>query len=256
MLIGKIKSKIRAQARFQLARLESGRPKFSCPVCGFHGVFVDKREETGVRLYAQCPKCGALERHRLQSLAMRELESRRNFSKLRILHIAPEKFFEVRFRSACAEYVSADISGIGVDRKEDLTKLSFPNGSFDLVYASHVLEHIPDDRKALDEIRRVLVPGGIAVLPVPIVSDVTVEYGAPNPDEHDHVRAPGLDYFERYRPVFGQIDVYESASFPEKHQLYVYEDRSCWPTPKLPKRRRMLGKKHSDYVPVCCVAPR
>jgi SAM-dependent methyltransferase len=185
---------------------------------------------------------------------MQKVASQRDFSKLRILHMAPEPFFEARFRSAFAHYLSADISGQGVDRREDLTKLSFSDASFDFVYASHVLEHILEDHKALGEIRRVLAPGGIAVLPVPIVSDITVEYEAPNPEEHDHVRAPGPDYFDRYRRAFGRVDVFGSASFPEEHQLYIYEDRSCWPTPQLPNRRKMFSGASAGTASNLCAA--
>jgi SAM-dependent methyltransferase len=79
----------------------------------------------------------------------------------------------------CVRAVACYHCGRGVDRREDLTHLSFPDGSFDLVYASHVLEHILDDQSAIREIRRVLSVGGVAVLPVPIISNSTVEYGKP-----------------------------------------------------------------------------
>jgi len=139
----------------------------------------------------------------------------------------------------------------GVDRREDLTHLSFPDGSFDLVYASHVLEHILDDQSAIREIRRVLSVGGVAILPVPIISNSTVEYGEPNPFEVYHVRAPGLDYFDRYKKIFGRVQIFESMSFDPKFQVWIYEDRSNLPTPRMPKRPKMIGSVHADYVPVC-----
>jgi len=46
----------------------------------------------------------------------------------------------------------------------DLTALDIPDQSRTLIWCSHVLEHIPDDRKALTEMFRVLEPGGLAVL--------------------------------------------------------------------------------------------
>jgi SAM-dependent methyltransferase len=228
-----------------------GRPRFVCPICDYRGAFLDKYAETGRRSYVECPKCHALERHRLQWLVLRELEKEIDFRKLRVLHMAPEKFFVPHFRRCCGSYLTADIAAKGVDRKEDLTALSFEDESFDLVYASHVLEHISNDEAAIREIRRVLSPGGMAILPVPIVSDVTVEYGAPNPYEVDHVRAPGVDYFDKYRRAFDRVRVFESASFDSQFQVWIYEDRSGWPTDRMPQRRKMLGLKHSDYVPVC-----
>ena len=52
-------------------------------------------------------------------------------------------------------------------RHEDLTALTFPDGSFDLVITSETLEHVPDLDAALLEIRRVLAPGGRHVFTVP-----------------------------------------------------------------------------------------
>lgn len=49
----------------------------------------------------------------------------------------------------------------------DATVLPFPDAAFDAVLCSETLEHIPDDRGALDEIRRVLRPGGLLFLTVP-----------------------------------------------------------------------------------------
>ena len=49
----------------------------------------------------------------------------------------------------------------------DITKLPYSDVSFDLVICSEVLEHIPDDRKAIVEITRVLKQGGLLAVSVP-----------------------------------------------------------------------------------------
>jgi len=80
-----------------------------------------------------------------------------------------------------------------------------PDASVDVVLAVHVLEHVPDDRKALAELRRIIRPGGWAVLLVPLVAAVTFEdekivsaedrervYGHP-----DHWRSYGPDFGDR-----------------------------------------------------------
>ena len=46
---------------------------------------------------------------------------------------------------------------------------------FDVIYCSHVLEHVPDDRLAMGELRRVLKRAGWAVLLVPITAEQTIE---------------------------------------------------------------------------------
>jgi SAM-dependent methyltransferase len=253
MLLNRAISPIVLHIRLQALRLKTNRPRFVCPICRYAGVFCDRYADSGMRLHAECPKCRALERHRLQWLVLKELEKELPLYEMRVLHMAPESFFRRRLRPQCASYITADLNGKGVDQKEDLTRLSFPDASFDLVYASHVFEHIQDDGTAIKEVRRVLSPGGVAILPVPIVSEETIEYGTPNPREVYHVRAPGLDYFRRYSAVFDRVQMFSSADFDEQFQTYIYEDRSQWPTDIMPKRRKMLGARHLDYVPVCRV---
>jgi len=49
----------------------------------------------------------------------------------------------------------------------DVTNLPFKNSSFDIVICSEVLEHIPDDKRALSELVRILKPGKILAVSVP-----------------------------------------------------------------------------------------
>jgi ubiquinone/menaquinone biosynthesis C-methylase UbiE len=168
-----------------------------------------------------------------------------------MLHFAPETFFREFFSKRFGEYETADLVMKDVDHHVDLQGLPFEDQTYDFVFASHVLEHIPDDRKAISEIRRILKPNGIAVLPVPLVAEKTIEYPEPNPHEAYHVRAPGLDYFDRYDCHFSRVERFSSDSLPDKYQLFVFEDRSQWPTNECPLRPAMQGEKHIDIVPVC-----
>ena len=252
-----ILNRIAARANITLSRavlqFDPSRERFSCPICDYKGVFLSFNQEAGKRRNALCPRCRNLERHRLQWLVVKKLHEERDFSKLRVLHIAPEPFISGHLKSISASYLSADLYNENADRREDATNMSFPDGSFDLVYCSHVLEHIKDDRAAIAEIRRVLSPQGIAILPVPILADITVEYSAANPHEAGHVRAPGFDYFDRFRKVFQTVDMWSSADFDPLYQLFLYEDRSHWPTPTMPHRPPSIGLKHLEYVPICRV---
>lgn len=221
---------------------------WDCPICGYRGVFFEENE----RKNAKCPKCYGLERHRLQWLTVTRLASRKNLSSMRMLHFAPEHFLSVRFRALFKEYETADLNGRNVNYTADLTDLPFADASYDCVYASHVLEHVRDDRAALANIRRVLKPDGFAILPVPMFAGTeTVEYPEANPHEAYHVRQPGHDYYERYKPYFSKIEFYKSGDFPSAYQLHIYEDRSQWPTPLMPHKRPMPGYRHEDIVPVC-----
>jgi SAM-dependent methyltransferase len=236
-----------------LFKATSEGERFRCPLCGYFGPFRTKNADTGSRQHAQCPRCGSLERHRLQFLVLQTLSTRFDFSKLRILHVAPEMFIQKHLKKMFGSYVSTDLCQRGVDFHADLRSLPIESGSYDIVYASHVLEHIDRDRDAIAEIRRVLAPGGFAILPVPIVGLRTIEYSEPNPFEVMHFRAPGPDYFEKYREHFQEVECFKSNDFPSDFQLYVYEDRSNWPTERMPLRQPTMGEKHIDIVPVCFV---
>ena len=65
-------------------------------------------------------------------------------------------------KDAIAEGLTHNLS------RMDATNLDFPDSSFDRVYSLHTIEHVPDLRKALAEMERVLKPGGRLVLTYPI----------------------------------------------------------------------------------------
>lgn len=240
------------QVSRQIFRLQNiTKEKFECPVCGYVGPFRDINPPTGLRRHACCPGCGALERHRIQYLVVNVIVREKDVAGLSMLHFSPESFFRGIFSKMFGKYETADFDAQGVDYHVDIQKLPFRSETYDFIFASHVLEHIPDDKKALSEIRRILKPNGMAVLPVPLIAEKTIEYSGPNPNEAYHVRAPGFDYYERYKHCFSRVDMFNSDAFPAKYQLYVYEDRSQWPTKECPLRPAMQGKKHIDVVPVC-----
>jgi len=239
---------------FQIFLLRNfNKEKFECPICGYSGPFEDFNPPTGLRKHAKCPRCNAFERHRIQYLVVNKILNGINSSALKMLHFAPEPFFREFFSRRFGQYETADLNMRGVDHKVDLQELPFEDQSYDFVFASHVLEHIPNDEKAISEIRRILKPNGLAILPLPLVCEKTIEYSEPNPHETFHVRAPGFDYFDRYDRYFSKVDKISSDSLPSRYQLFIYENRSQWPTEECPLRPSMQGEKHIDIVPVCYV---
>lgn len=224
-----------------LRLLNRGKKEYCCPLCNYQGVFADSYPLMGERKDALCPSCLSLERHRLQFVTLKKVEHRFDFHNKRILHFAPEPVWRNYFQSITDDYHTADISGINVDFTIDMTAIPFEDESFDLVWASHVLEHIEDDIKALQEVKRILKPGGVAILPVPILSDQTVEYSEANEDEEMHWRSPGLDYFQtKYKEVFGTVEVFASEDFDPIHRVNVTSQnpQGEWYT-------------ENDYVPLC-----
>jgi len=86
--------------------------------------------------------------------------------------------------------------------------MEFSDHSFDVIICCHVLEHIRDDRKAMQEILRVLKPNGWAIIQVPIWAENTVEDPSVAKDQYEmlyghrgHVRRYGIDYPDRLREV-------------------------------------------------------
>lgn len=156
---------------------------------------------------AKCPRCGALERHRLLWFFL-ERETDLFERPGRMLHIAPEYALQRRLlRVEGLDYVSGDLDSALADHQVDVMDLPFEAASFDFLICNHVLEHVDDDRVALAEINRVLAPGGWAILMCPIdyrrattLEDPTVT----TPEERhrvfgqaDHQRLYGRDYPER-----------------------------------------------------------
>jgi SAM-dependent methyltransferase len=217
------------------------KPKFECPICGYYGAFKDK----GVRQHAKCPRCGENERARLQYLVFRQLFNDQDCRQLSILHIAPEKKFREIFKQTFGAYTCADMNRADVDVNCDIQSLPFADQSFDVVFASHVLEYPEDDRQAIREFRRVLKAGGIAILPVPIMHEYTQDLAVRNP--HTHIlHEPGLDYFERFQPYFRQVTLYRSDQFAAHHQLLIYGQQHK-PQPLYVAD----GQACVDIVPVC-----
>lgn len=99
--------------------------------------------------------------------------------------------------------------------KMDITNIQYPAEYFDVILCSHVLEHVPDDRKAMREFWRTLKPTGWAILLVPIMAEVTFEDPTiVDPQERliafgqeDHVRKYGRDYIDRLREAGFKVTV-------------------------------------------------
>ena len=94
-------------------------------------------------------------------------------SGLHVLHIAPEACFIKRFEKIHGDrYITADIESPLAKVKMDIHQIPFKENTFDVVLCNHVLEHVKDDIKAMNEIQRVLKPDGFAILQVPFFNPV------------------------------------------------------------------------------------
>ena len=190
--------------------------RYDCPICGYHGPFMDKNN----RLRAKCPKCGELERARMAMLVVNQIYDEKKASETDVLHVSPENFLRKIFKEKYKSYISSDLYREDVDHQFDIQSIPYPDNSFDMVFASHVLEYVKNDRQAIQEIKRVLRPGGLAFLPVPMLHDRTIDFEDRPPNKRI-IRETGIDYFDRYREVFSDVTVYEPSAFDKKFNLTI-----------------------------------
>ena len=187
-----------------MRRRLGGTARVSCPVCGFegHAFLVGLRSNWRVRPGTKCPQCHSRQRHRFLRLL---LADRYGIVEWRgpLLHFSPRGCLP-RFCLPAdgIQYVGADLDPSGADLCLDITALPFADGSVPHIICSHVLEHVPDHLSALAELRRVLSPGGIGFIAVPLFGETTTEFGRADPQLHDHVRAYGRDFGELLRQYF------------------------------------------------------
>ena len=165
-----------------------------------------------------CPRCGAQARHRALWLYLHERTHLFSGKGLRVLHFAPERALGQALAGAPGiEYVSADLEDPAAMEHFDITDIPHPDGSFDVILCIHVLEHVEDDRRAMRELRRILAPGGFAVVLVPLDLDRAETYEDPSitdPAERerafwqsDHLRLYGRDFADRLREAGFDVTV-------------------------------------------------
>lgn len=170
------------------------------------------------RQNALSPSTLSLERHRLMWLFLRDETSFFTYKKKqKVLHIAPEQCFLDLFRKQeNLSYITCDLESPIADIKADICNLPFEGNSFDVVFCNHVLEHIPDDTKAMQELYRVLKPNGMGIFQIPqeLSREKTFEDNSITDKkertkifgQYDHVRVYGRDYFEKLRAVGFKVD--------------------------------------------------
>jgi len=200
----------RAEMRFRLGlpigiRRVIARGTHYCPVCNSH---VCAFRNFGPNLRAWCAVCAAMARHRAVWLYLKNHTDLFTRRPVKMLHIAPEPALAERLsRTPGIDYLTADLDGSQVMVAMDITDIQLPDESFDVIYCSHVLEHVPDDRRGMRELRRVLRSAGWALFMVPITVNSTIEDPSlTDPGErerlfgqHDHVRRYGPDFEDRLR---------------------------------------------------------
>jgi SAM-dependent methyltransferase len=183
---------------------------------------------------ALSPSTLSLERHRLMWLFLKdETDFFTSKSRLKTLHIAPEQcFLDIFRKQKNLDYLTSDLESPIADVKADICDLPFADNSFDVVFCNHVLEHISDDTKAMQELFRVMKKGGFGIFQIPqdITRETTFEDNSITDKkerakifgQYDHVRIYGKDYFNKLRSVGFKVDEvdYTKKIAPEKIERF------------------------------------
>lgn len=165
-----------------------------------------------IRKNVLAPGTFSLERHRLFWIYLKNETDFFSATKKKVLHFAPEQAFFNQFKKIKKiDYTTTDLFSPLADVKADICNLPFKDNEFDYIFCNHVLEHIPDDNKAMSELFRVLAPNGIGIFQIP--QDLSREFtfeddSVTDPKEraiifgqYDHVRVYGRDYFDKLREI-------------------------------------------------------
>ncbi|HEX8204491.1 MAG TPA: class I SAM-dependent methyltransferase [Solirubrobacteraceae bacterium] len=161
MPIARVRDAVRRRVEWRRHRGDAVR----CPVCERSW---DRFKDDWNRPDALCWRCGSHERHRAQWLLFERRPTLLG-DATRLLHFAPEWCLRRRLsRLRGLDYVTGDLDPSGVDLRLDVTALDLPDGAFDAVICSHVLEHVEDDATAMRELRRITAPGGWCLVLVPL----------------------------------------------------------------------------------------
>ncbi|KAB5486519.1 MULTISPECIES: class I SAM-dependent methyltransferase [Flagellimonas] len=178
------------------------------------------------------PSTLSLERHRLLWLYLKN-ETDFFTKPLKLLHFAPEQAFYKRFRRLRnIAYTTTDLNSPLADVKADICNLPFEDNAFDVILCNHVLEHIPNDTKAMQELYRVMKPGGWGIFQIPqdlkrenTFEDDTItdkKERAKIFGQYDHVRIYGRDYFDKLRSMGFTVEEVDYTSVLPKEDVEKY----------------------------------
>lgn len=178
------------------------------------------------------PSTLSLERHRLLWLYLKN-ETDFFSAELKVLHFAPEQCFLKRFKKLeNLDYTTTDLESPIADVKADICNLPFEDNIYDIIFCNHVLEHIPDDTKAMQELYRVLKPGGYGIFQIPQDlsraktfeddSIIDKKERATIFGQYDHVRVYGRDYFDKLRRVGFRVEEVDYTSKLSEETITKY----------------------------------
>ena len=200
-----------------------------CPICNceeFKSAPFNRLSRKG--LPPVCANCRSLERHRIGRAIVTKLRDREKFVEYRLLQLSNDPIV------ARGWFASVEYSIYGGDNSIDIQAIDRPDVSYDFIVCSHIIEHVPDHRKAIKELTRVLSLDGLMVLayPTPATRAVTVDWGKPDPAQHGHYRLIGRDFEAEYKTVIPDAFVLSTRGIDpvtgDDDIIYLVTKNSWW----------------------------
>ncbi|MDR0913022.1 MAG: glycosyltransferase family 2 protein [Methanobrevibacter sp.] len=236
---------------------------YYCPICEKHSIIFLPFGE-GLRPDVMCPYCGSAERHRLLYFYFKKLD---DFKKnIKLLHFAPEDLFYKIFNNCNnIDYYPTDIVQNPKNRIEmDMQNIPFEDNYFDIIYNSHVLEHVPDDIKGMKELYRTIKPeseGGKVIIMAPVFYSLAKtlekeEYNTPELrkkfyGQSDHFRKYGADFDDKLRSVGFDVEIVTAEDLVENKEDI---EKMCIGTGEKVYVCTKPNEVINEDVVICCIA--
>ena len=186
-----------------------------------------------------CPRCASFPRHRMVCACL-EAHGEHIFNN--VLLFGAERSIENWLRRHGYDYRTADLFDRTAEMKMDIQDTSFDDGSWSLIICNHVLEHVPDYRVALGELRRILSPDGILELSVPTdqnldavyedTGTLTVQERISRFGQADHLRIFGSDFTRILERAGFLVEEVRGDAFPTRFRTVIgpadYDDNRIY----------------------------
>jgi SAM-dependent methyltransferase len=176
----------------------------------------------------RCRKCHSVERHRIGRKVVTAIRERERFHKLDLLQLSNDPIV------ARGWFANTELSIHGGSNSIDVQCIDRPDGRYGFIVCSHIIEHVPDPRRAIRELCRVLNAQGLLVLayPDPCRRSATIDWGFPEPKQHGHYRIFGRDFEAEFRVLLPECyaiaveETDEVTAFPDI--LYLVTKDFFW----------------------------
>ncbi|MBQ7944110.1 MAG: class I SAM-dependent methyltransferase [Lachnospiraceae bacterium] len=196
-----------------------------------HGLFnTIKVIGGGYREGVYCPYCRSMDRNRWVYWVLRE-KTNIFTQACKVLHFAPEVELRKRIsENTLCDYYAGDIVLEKGRHQIDVTNIPFKEKFFDYIIINHVLEHVKEEGKALEELKRVIKENGKVILSFPIAIDMDTQEKETNCDEErlalygqkDHVRLYGRDYKKRIADYGFTVHEYIPNQILDEQEIEKY----------------------------------